>query len=80
MKAVKLKKKPQYIIVSGESGSGKTVSTNYLTQYLSSDEMVSKAAGICKVLDLLGNCETTQNYNSSRYVKVLQVICTQNKL
>lgn len=73
IRAVKLKKKPQYIIITGESGSGKTVTTNHLTQYLSSDDMVDKAARIGKILDLFGNCETPLNYNSSRFVKILQV-------
>lgn len=73
MKALKTKKTPQCIIISGESGSGKTFTTNYLTQFLSSEEMVNRAAHVCKMLDYFGNCATIQNHNSSRFVKVLQV-------
>lgn len=74
VKAAKLKKNPQCIIITGVSGSGKTVTTNHLTQYLSSDAMVNKAASICEVLDFFGNCETSHNHNSSRFVKILQVV------
>lgn len=78
IRAVKWKKKPQYIIITGVSGSGKTVTTNFLTQYLSSNVMVNKAASTCKVLEFFGNCETSHNHNSSRFVKILQVIFANN--
>lgn len=35
--------------------------------------MVEYAAQVGAVLEAFGNCETTQNDNSSRFVKLLQV-------
>lgn len=73
MRALKINKKPQCIIITGISGSGKTFTTNILTQYLSSDEMANRTKNMCRILDTFGNCQTTHNHNSSRFVKTLQV-------
>lgn len=73
MKALKVKKRTQCIIITGISGSGKTFTTNCLTQFLSSEEMANRTKNVCRILDTFGNCETTQNHNSSRFVKILQV-------
>lgn len=68
--ALKQKKKPQCIIVTGESGSGKSKTTNYLTEFLYGEK---RASHVEKVLEAFGNCTTTNNDNSSRFVKLLQV-------
>lgn len=67
----------QCIIISGESGAGKTVNTNKLTEYFSKTNSIQTseyASKIAKVLDTFGNAETPENDNSSRFVKLLQVI------
>lgn len=71
--ALKIKKKPQCIVITGESGSGKTVTTNHLTKFLSAEEMVNHTTRACTLLEIFGNCQTAQNHNSSRFVKILQV-------
>lgn len=70
--------KSQCIIVTGESGAGKTVITQHLTQFIcntnSNREEIMKHASITmKLLDIFGNAETPENPNSSRFVKFLKV-------
>lgn len=72
LSALKERKKPQCIVVTGESGSGKTVTANHLTQFLYKKEE-KLAVHIATVLEAFGNCSTPQNDNSSRFVKLLQV-------
>lgn len=70
----------QSIIVSGESGSGKTVSARYLTRYLVEYNSSSKKSGIEEkillanpILEAFGNAKTSRNENSSRFGKFLQI-------
>lgn len=70
-----MKKESQCIILTGISGAGKTFTTSCLAQFLSSKENANHSKSICQILDAFGNCETTQNHNSSRFVKIVQV-CT----
>ncbi|XP_055307029.1 unconventional myosin-Id-like [Sitodiplosis mosellana] len=65
-------RKSQCIVITGVSGSGKSVTANYLTQFLYGD-VSNYAEQINTVLDYFGNCETAQNHNSSRFVKLLKV-------
>ncbi|XP_055309914.1 myosin heavy chain 95F-like [Sitodiplosis mosellana] len=73
LRDLKLKKKPQCIVITGVSGSGKSVTANYLTQFLFGRNVPKYAKQINTVLDAFGNCETTQNYNSSRFIKFLKL-------
>lgn len=72
-----LQEKNQVIILSGESGSGKSVNANYILEYLSDR---SERANIGKrlvyaspILELFGNACTENNQNSSRFGKYVEV-------
>uniref|UniRef100_A0A7N8XGD1 Myosin VC n=1 Tax=Mastacembelus armatus TaxID=205130 RepID=A0A7N8XGD1_9TELE len=72
--------KNQSIIVSGESGAGKTVSARYTMRYFA---VVSKSGSKTKVEDkvlasnpiteAIGNAKTTRNDNSSRFGKYTEI-------
>ncbi|CAG9541021.1 unnamed protein product [Cercopithifilaria johnstoni] len=80
-------KKNQCIVISGESGSGKTESTNFLLHHFttlsqkgsstgSSVEKTLLSAG--PVLEAFGNAVTVQNNNSSRFGKFIRVNYREN--
>ncbi|KAL3997136.1 Myosin head (motor domain) family protein [Acanthocheilonema viteae] len=80
-------KENQCIVISGESGSGKTESTNFLLHHFttlsqkgsstgSSVEKTLLSAG--PVLEAFGNAVTVQNNNSSRFGKFIRVNYREN--
>ncbi|XP_030630766.1 unconventional myosin-IXAb [Chanos chanos] len=72
--------KNQCIVISGESGSGKTQSTNFLIHHLTALSQKGFASGVEQiilgagpVLEAFGNAKTAHNNNSSRFGKFIQV-------
>ncbi|XP_075467349.1 unconventional myosin-IXb isoform X3 [Ascaphus truei] len=70
----------QCIVISGESGSGKTQSTNFLIHCLTALSQKGNASGVERtilgagpVLEAFGNAKTAHNNNSSRFGKFIQV-------
>uniref|UniRef100_A0A671L7R6 Unconventional myosin-Va n=1 Tax=Sinocyclocheilus anshuiensis TaxID=1608454 RepID=A0A671L7R6_9TELE len=72
--------KNQSIIVSGESGAGKTVSAKYAMRYFatvsgSSAEacVEEKVLASSPIMEAIGNAKTTRNDNSSRFGKYIEI-------
>lgn len=70
----------QCIVISGESGSGKTQTTNFLIHCLTALSQKGYASGVERtilgagpVLEAFGNAKTAHNNNSSRFGKFIQV-------
>ena len=84
----------QAIIISGESGAGKTEATKKCLQYLSSvsllhqqgksmqhrDAIEDRVLDTNPLLESFGNAKTARNNNSSRFGKWLDIIFKENKL
>lgn len=75
-------KQNQTIVVSGESGSGKTECSKLIMQYLaavvpgggiSSNKIAEQILEASPLLESFGNAKTTKNDNSSRFGKYLEV-------
>lgn len=74
----------QSIIISGESGAGKTETTKLCLQILSE---VAGGSGVetrmmmsSPILELFGNAKTVRNNNSSRFGKWMQIILQNGKI
>ena len=74
----------QAIIISGESGSGKTEATKKCLQFLSSvagsatDEISHRILAANPLLEAFGNAKTARNDNSSRFGKLMKTQFTES--
>lgn len=73
----------QYIVISGESGSGKTQSANFLVKQLTflgnapNKSLQEKILQINPLIEGFGNARTIINDNSSRFGKYLEMLFTK---
>lgn len=80
-------KKDQSILVTGESGAGKTENTKKIIQYLSSistsadhHDIHEKILRANPILESFGNAKTIKNNNSSRFGKFIKIFFDQKGL
>lgn len=78
--------KDQLILVTGESGAGKTENTKKIIQYLSSisssddEDIHNKILRANPILESFGNAKTIKNNNSSRFGKFIKIYFDQKGL
>ncbi|XP_067871988.1 unconventional myosin-Vb-like [Heterodontus francisci] len=72
--------KNQSIIISGESGAGKTLSAKYMMRYFatvggsaSETNVEEKVLASNPIMEAIGNAKTTRNDNSSRFGKYIEI-------
>lgn len=73
------------IIVSGESGAGKTVSAKYAMRYFAAvggneneTHIERKVLASSPIMEAIGNAKTTRNDNSSRFGKFTKLLFTND--
>nr|XP_018910252.1 PREDICTED: unconventional myosin-Va isoform X1 [Bemisia tabaci] len=78
-------KQDQSIIVSGESGAGKTVSAKYAMRYFATvggstteTQIEKKVLASSPIMEAIGNAKTIRNDNSSRFGKFIELQFSKN--
>ena len=69
----------QSVIVSGESGAGKTVSAKFAMRYFASiagsdSNIEARVLASNPIMEAIGNAKTVRNDNSSRFGKYIQIL------
>lgn len=69
----------QSVIVSGESGAGKTVSAKFAMRYFASiagsdSNIETRVLASNPIMEAIGNAKTVRNDNSSRFGKYIQIL------
>ncbi|XP_069646831.1 unconventional myosin-Vb-like [Haliaeetus albicilla] len=79
--------KNQSLIISGESGAGKTASAKYAMRYfttvggcLCDSSMEEKVLASSPIMEAFGNARTTRNDNSSRFGKYIEIGFSQARV
>jgi len=78
-RGVRSERRDQSVIISGESGAGKTEATKHCLKFLaetagsSEGNMQDKLISANPVLEAFGNAKTVRNNNSSRFGKFMEV-------
>lgn len=80
-RSMKNEGRDQCVLISGESGSGKTEASKYLLQYLAQcsghtgkvDQVKDRLIQSNPVLEAFGNARTNRNDNSSRFGKYMDI-------
>lgn len=70
-------KVPQSIVITGLTGSGKTETTKHLLKFfcgLTSSEFAEHILNANFLLETFGNSSTIENANSSRFMKIVEVL------
>lgn len=81
---LKSSRKNQAVVITGESGSGKTESTKILLDFLSENDssggrnLKDQVIGNNFILEAFGNAKTMRNDNSSRFGKFIRVGMDEN--
>lgn len=73
---LKTSQKPQSVIISGPSGAGKTETSKLLLNFFcenTSPQLAQHMIQANVLLESFGNSRTTENANSSRFIKIIQV-------
>jgi myosin-1 len=78
---LRFKGRNQCVIISGESGSGKTEASKVIMKYVAAvspsgaqvDEVKTKLLKTNPVLEAFGNAKTVRNDNSSRFGKYMDI-------
>lgn len=74
---IKNRKQSITVLLTGESGAGKSENTkhllNYMCHHISSSGWNQRLRALNPILELFGNARTANNHNSSRFNKFIQV-------